>query len=182
MKKILLGSLVLCVVALPSVSHAQVGFGSPLDAFRFPITCSIPPFVPSCNLVDEAGDFISLPTDIVENFFDLFILLQIEGFSLSSGFLAIPMWLTLSPTISPSPVLAPGFQTLGTLILGGPVGGMYVKPFIWTIPPQYPCGPPPVVTIAPGLCCLPSMCIPMVTPIGTVTSYTGAAPSAFGNI
>src|SRR3989344_9323655 len=172
MKKVIF-ILAFCIVAFPSASRAQVGFGSPLDAFRFPATCSIPPFVPACNLVDEVGDFIPLPTDIVETFFDFFFMLQFEYFSPPFGVLAIPIGLTLPPTISPSPVLAPGFQTLGIAILGGPVGGIYVKPFIWTQPPQYPCAPsPPVVTVAPGLCCLPSMCIPMVTPIATVTAYT----------
>lgn len=188
MKKAFFTLFVLCVAVLPIVSHAQgeaAGFGSPLDVFRFPATCSIPPFVPSCNLVDETdptgGSFISLATDIAASFFDMFIMLQVLGMSFTSGWLAIPVELTLPPEFSPSPLLAPGMQTLGTVVPAGPVGGIWIPPFYFTVPPQVPCIPP-TVTVAPGLCCFRSMCIPVVTPIATVTPYTGASQSFFGSI
>lgn len=161
MKKILLASLILCVMAFPSVSYAQVGFGSPFDVGRFPITCELPDFlsIPNCT---PAVPAVPLPP---KNFYDLFILLQIEGLGdIGSGFLAIPIALTLSPTISPSPVLAPGEQTLGTLLMGTPqTGGIFI----------------PGIPATPYSPCIPSQCWPLAPAIGIVTPYTGAAPSGF---
>ena len=158
MKKILLGSLILCAVALPSVSQAQVGFGSFLDIGRFPVTCELPDFLSIPNCAPSIPAFPTPP----KNFYDIFFGLQIEGITLGSRFLAIPVVLKLPSGISPSPVLVPGMQTLGTLLVGTPTIGGFFIPGFPAIPPYIPC--------------IPSFCIPFAPAIGSVTPYTGAVP------
>ncbi len=160
MKKIIL-TLALCIAAFPTTSHAQlVGYGSPADIGRWPVTCEQPAFsaLPNC------APSIPAPPNVPVNFYDAFLFLQTDyGLNLTWGFLAIPIALRLPPDISPSPVLAPGMATLGAMTLGGPTGGFYIPGF-----PATPYTP-----------CFPSQCIPIAPALGIVT-YAGATPSSFG--
>ncbi len=150
MKNLTLSSVIGCAFMLPSLTHAQIPFGGH-DLFIFPVTCSIPSFVPTpCQ---------STPTPPIFDF-HLFAPLYIASAAPLGGFLTMPIGMSLA---YPNYSLAPGMWALGALGPPISVGGFFIP----SITTPYGCFPPT------------SLCIPIVTPLGTIEPATGAATGFF---